>query len=79
MLVDLAANYFQAWLEDGEPSELYEEMSKMNDSYTLEQEKEKIDEVYGKLFEKRINELKSTLPSEMEVTVEDTNNTESEN
>ena len=72
MIVDLAANYFQAWLEDSEPKELYDEMSKMKDLYTVPQMKEKISEIYGKIFQNRINELKSTLPLEM--VIEDVEN-----
>lgn len=70
---DLAANYFQAWLEDGEPQELYDEMSKMKDLYTVEQQKEKVKEVYEKIFAERINELKATLPIEVENNVESQN------
>jgi hypothetical protein len=70
VIVDLAANYFQAWLEDGEPQELFEEMSKMKNAYTVEQQKEKIKEVYERLFQNRINELNSTLPVEVENNVE---------
>jgi len=73
VISDLAANYFQAWLEDGEPKELYEEMSKMNDSYTVEQQKVKIKEVYEKIINDRINELKSSLPVEVENNVETQN------
>ena len=71
----MVANYFQAWLEDNEPQELYDEMSKIKEQYTLEQQKNKVDEVYNKIIQNRINELKSTLPSE--ITVE--NNVETQN
>lgn len=64
MIVDLLANYFQAWLEDGEPQELYDEMVKTAALYTPSEQKNKIEEVYGRIFEKRINELKSSLPKE---------------
>lgn len=72
-IVDLAANYFQAWLEDGEPQELYDEMSKIKDQYTLEQQKSKISEVYGNIIQNRINELKTKLPLEVENNVETQN------
>jgi hypothetical protein len=49
VIVDLVANYFQAWLEDNEPQELYDEMSKIKEQYTLEQQKNKVDEVYNKM------------------------------
>ena len=73
MIVDLVANYFQAWLEDGEPQELYDEMAKMVDNYTPSQQKAKVEEIYGKIFQKRIDELKSTLPVEIENNVEPQN------
>jgi hypothetical protein len=70
MVADLAANYFQTWLEDGEPQELFDEMSKQKDSYTVSKQKEKIEEIYGKIFLNRINELKAMLPAEVENNVE---------
>lgn len=63
-IVDLIANYFQAWLEDSEPQELYDEMSKINDSYTESQQKEKVKEVYERFVQNRIDELLSNLPVE---------------
>ena len=66
-IADLAANYFQAWLEDSEPQELYSEMSKLKNFYTVEKQKEKIKEVYGKIIDNRIKELKSVLPVEVEI------------
>lgn len=73
MIADLIANYFQAWLEDSEPQELYEEMTKLKDSYSCEEQKEKITEIYGKIIQERIEELKSNLPVE---NIELTNNIE---
>jgi len=77
MVADLAANYFQAWLEDGEPQDLFEEMSKLKDSYSVSEQTEKIKEVYERIFQNRIDELKSTLPVE-EVTPTVENNVETE-
>ena len=74
MIADLVANYFQAWLEDSEPQELYDEMSKVKDSYTVGQQKEKVKEIYEKLFQNRIDELKSSMPVETENNVESQNN-----
>ena len=62
IIVDLIANYFQAWLEDAEPTEIYEEMAKLKDSYTMENLKEKVSEVYKIIIDKRITELTSALP-----------------
>lgn len=70
MIVDLIANYFQAWLEDGEPQEIFEEMSKVKSSHTIEEQKNKMEEVYGNIIQNRINELKSKLPLEVENNVE---------
>lgn len=78
---DLIANYVQAWLEDGEPEQIYEEMSKLKDKYTIEQESEKVKEVYEKIFEDRISEFNKALPLEGEVIEmgeDTTNNTEIE-
>jgi len=74
---DLAANYFQAWLEDSEPQEIFEEMAKLKNAYTIEQQTEKVKEVYDRIVENRINELKSTLPMELEI-VDVENNIESQ-
>lgn len=61
---DLIANYVQAWLEDNEPSELYEEMAGVKDKYTTEEQKTKVEEVYTKLFNQRKEELTNMLPIE---------------
>lgn len=74
-IADLAANYFQAWLEDSEPQEIFEEMAKIKNSYTVEQQAEKVKEVYERIFENRITELTSSLPLELEI-VETENNIE---
>ena len=74
-IADLAANYFQAWLEDSEPQEIFEEMAKIKNSYTVEQQVEKVKEVYERIFENRITELTSSLPLELEI-VETENNIE---
>ena len=61
---DLISNYVQAWLEDSEPSELYDEMRKLKDSYTIPQMEVKVKEVYEQIFNERREELSSTLPKE---------------
>ena len=63
---DIIANYFQAWLEDSEPSDLYNEMAEIKDKYTYEQQKEKVKEVYESLFSERKTELTNSLPAELE-------------
>ena len=61
---DLISNYVQTWLEDGEPDELYENMSKTKDLYSMEEMSNKVKEVYEKIFSERKEELLSTLPKE---------------
>jgi hypothetical protein len=77
---DLVANFVQAWLEDSEPSDLYNEMESTRGKYTEEQQKGKIKEVYEKIFTDRKNELESSLPNELEGEViemgDDNTNTE---
>jgi glycosyltransferase involved in cell wall biosynthesis len=62
---DLISNYVQAWLEDSEPSELYDEMSKVKDSYTISEMTEKIKEVYEGIFNGRKEELVKALEAEI--------------
>jgi hypothetical protein len=64
---DLIANFVQAWLEDNEPSDLYKEMESVKGSYSSEDQKKKIEEVYTKYFNNRKEELEKTLPLEGEV------------
>tara|TARA_R110002126_G_scaffold252645_1_gene395754 strand:+ start:48 stop:1160 length:1113 start_codon:yes stop_codon:yes gene_type:complete len=67
---DLISNYVQAWLEDSEPPELYTEMSKVKDMYTVGQMESKVKEVYEKIFNERKQELMNTLPAETELELE---------
>lgn len=41
-IVDILGNYIQAWLEDLEPQEIYEEMDKTYEKYTEENQRESI-------------------------------------
>lgn len=66
---DILAQYFQAWLEDREPSELYDEMEKVKTLYTESEQKTKLIEVYTSIFTERHKELKQLLPTE-EITTE---------
>lgn len=61
---DLASNFFQAWLEDMSPTELYEEMGNIKGKYTETQQKEVAEEVYNTIVQERINEFKQHLPKE---------------
>lgn len=62
-IVDIAANYFQAWIEDSEPEEIYTEMAKMKEKYTPEQQKEVISEVYNQIIKDRITFFEDQLMS----------------
>jgi glycosyltransferase involved in cell wall biosynthesis len=64
---DLVANYVQAWLEDSEPADLYSEMGKSKDTYTMNQMSEKVKEVYEKIFSDRKEELINSIPKETEL------------
>jgi hypothetical protein len=58
---DVLSKYLQAWLEDNYSTELLESMKETVGNYTPELQKEKIKEVYGEIFNSRIEEFKTTL------------------
>jgi hypothetical protein len=68
---DIVGKFVQAWLEDmdndivrssdEDKTNIYDEMSKMEDKYTMEDMKTKIEEVYGNIFNKITNEFKTSL------------------
>lgn len=58
---DILAKFVQAWLEDSEPTEIYENMEETVKNFTLEQQKEKTKEVYDKIVLERLQEFKTTL------------------
>jgi hypothetical protein len=61
VIPDLLAKFVQAWLEDSPPDEIYENMDETVKNFTTEKQKEKTEEVYGRLVNERIEEFKSTL------------------
>ncbi len=67
IIPDILAKFTQSWLEDSSPEELFEKMSEMSNKYTEEEQKEKILEVYTKIFDNRINEFQSNI-DKLEVT-----------
>jgi len=78
---DLISNYIQAWLEDSEPAELYTEMEKLKDEYSMTKLAENVKDVYEKIFNDRKNSLINSLPVETELVgevIEVTDNTEIE-
>lgn len=68
---DIIGKFVQAWLEDmdnevikngtDDKVNIYDEMSKLKDTYTMETMKSKIIEVYGGIVDKIINEFKVSL------------------
>jgi len=65
---DILANYVQAWLEDREPKEIYEGMAEIKNDYTVDQQKQDADKVFGTLIENRLNEYKEMLEKQNNVT-----------
>jgi hypothetical protein len=65
-LIDITYKFVQAWLEDAEPAEIYEEMEKMKGEYTIEKQKTVMTEVYERMINNRIEEFKLSLPQEEE-------------
>lgn len=57
----LIAEYMKVWLEDNVPQVLVDNMEDTKGSYTLENQRTKVQEVYGTLLENRKNEIKSVL------------------
>lgn len=72
-IVDILGNYIQAWLEDLEPKEVYDEMDKTCEKYTMKEQKESIKLYFEKLTKKTIEEFQKNLDSlkEKEITEED--------
>jgi glycosyltransferase involved in cell wall biosynthesis len=58
---ELIATYLKIWLEDAVPSDLLDGMTESKGQYTVENQKNSINEVYGAIFENRASELKITL------------------
>jgi len=66
-ICDLISNYVQAWLEDSEPAELYDEMAKLKDTNTMSQMEDKVKEIYEKIFNERKQALINSQPIETEL------------
>lgn len=60
-LTSLIAEYMKVWLEDQVPPVISENMEKVKGVYTPENQKAKIEEVYGTLVENRKKEISSLL------------------
>ena len=70
---ELIATYLKIWLEDAVPSDLLESMAESKGQYTVEAQKQAINNVYGAIFENRTSELKITL-EKLEDTLKETIN-----
>lgn len=58
---ELIATYLKLWLEDNVPTDLLDNMAKTKGVYSPENQKSKIEEVYGKLIENRIEQINSII------------------
>ena len=58
---ELIATYLKLWLEDNVPADLLEGMAKTKGIYTPENQKAKIEEVYGTLVSNRVEEISAVL------------------
>ena len=58
---ELIATYLKLWLEDNVPADLLEGMAKTRGIYTPENQKAKIEEVYGALVSNRVEEINTVL------------------
>ena len=70
---ELIATYLKIWLEDAVPSDLLESMAESRGQYTVEAQKQSVENVYGAIFENRASELKITL-EKLEDTLKETIN-----
>lgn len=71
---ELIATYLKIWLEDAVPSDLLESMEESRGQYTVEAQKQSVENVYGAIFENRASELKITL-ERLEDSIKETINT----
>ena len=60
---ELIATYLKLWLEDNVPTDLLENMQKTKGIYSSENQKVKIEEVYGTLISNRANEINNIISS----------------
>jgi hypothetical protein len=65
---ELIATYLKLWLEDNVPADLLEGMAKTKGIYTPENQKAKIEEIYGALVSNRVEEISTVLAKVTEQT-----------
>jgi hypothetical protein len=78
-IVDILGNFIQAWLEDLEPQELYEEMESTVNQYTMEKQKESVKEYYDYVVNKCISEFEESLSQYTELEITNETKTEENN
>lgn len=61
IIPDLLSQFIQAWLEDNDPKEIYENMDLTVNQYTMDVQRQKMVEVYSGLVNDRIAEFNATL------------------
>jgi glycosyltransferase involved in cell wall biosynthesis len=70
---ELIATYLKIWLEDSVPSDLLDSMNETKGRYSVENQKQILEDVYSAIFENRASELKITL-EKLEDTLKETTN-----
>ena len=60
---ELIATYMKVWLEDSVPQDLIDGMDEVKGVYSEENQKSKIEEVYGSLVQNRVSEFKNIIDS----------------
>lgn len=70
---ELIATYLKIWLEDAVPSDLLDAMAETRGQYSVENQKQILEDVYSAIFENRTSELKITLEKLEDALKETTN------
>lgn len=78
-IVDILGNFIQAWLEDLEPQEIYEEMESTVNQYTMEKQKESVKKYYEHVVNKCISEFEESLSQYTELEITNETKTEKNN
>ena len=73
-IVDILGNYIQAWLEDLEPKEVYQEMEETVKTYTTENQTTSIETYFNTLTEKYVTQLEEDLKTREELITTELNN-----
>jgi len=60
-IVDILGNFIQAWLEDQEPNELYDEMVNTVNEYTMDKQKDSVKIYFDNLTQKMVGEFSESL------------------